>query len=105
MNTAVVLPLHAAELFIVQAVRRFINEGSEFQAPSLFEVVLVSHGIEASATTSPFVGRCTSVDTVFAAHGPRNPQRNLRTIEAGLPVLAATTVRMSAQVLSLENHL
>ncbi|ETN00357.1 hypothetical protein PPTG_24289 [Phytophthora nicotianae INRA-310] len=43
VNSGVQLPLHAAELFIVQAVRRLTNDGCEFQSAQLFEVLLLLH--------------------------------------------------------------
>ncbi|KAG2764675.1 hypothetical protein PC129_g8004 [Phytophthora cactorum] len=43
VNSGVQLPLHAAELFIVQVVRRFTNDGCEFQSDQLYEVLLHLH--------------------------------------------------------------
>ncbi|KAJ8542408.1 hypothetical protein ON010_g12406 [Phytophthora cinnamomi] len=39
----IVMPLHAAELFIIQAVRRFANDGCDVQATQLFQVILHLH--------------------------------------------------------------
>ncbi|GMF18452.1 unnamed protein product [Phytophthora fragariaefolia] len=37
------MPVHAAELFIVQSVRHFTNDGCDFQAAQLFQVILLLH--------------------------------------------------------------